>query len=138
MATLPRRLSGVLKSVVRDSVNGARATAIVRVRIAARVVGVDIPKPRALIGVVVAAATREVLVLRHMLVIITFGIVVGIGREKTEFLHDGRNIRQVGRIVRQILEIRPAILVIKFRLHGVKCQLAVLPCPVKRPGSSRC
>lgn len=40
---------------------GARATAIVRVLIAARVVGVDIPEPRVRGVVVVAATTREAL-----------------------------------------------------------------------------
>ena len=136
MATLPRRLSGVLKSVIRVS-KGARAAAKGRDRTVARAVGVDIPKPRERGVEVAAAATRDALVPRHMLVITTFGIVVGTGREKSEFLHDGRDIRKVGRVVRQILKVHPAILVVKFRLHGVKCQLAVLPCPVKRPGSSR-
>lgn len=118
MATLSRRLSGVQNPGVRVS-KGARATAIGRVPKAARVEEAGKPEPRARARAVAAATMREAPAPPHILETITFGFVVGTGREKTEFLHDGRNIRQVGRIVRQILEIRPVILVVKFRLHGI-------------------
>ena len=84
MATLPRRLSGVQKSVVRDS-KGARATATGLVLNAApdEGTGTDIAEPRVREFAVGTAAIGEALALNKADAIKTFCLVRSIGREKT-------------------------------------------------------
>ena len=136
MATLPRRLSGVLKSVVRDS-KGARATARVRARRAALAAGMDIAEPRVRGGVAATAATGDALALNKVDVIKTFCLVRSIGREKTEFLHDRWHVWKPCRVSGQCFEAPP------FRPDGqvvalcIKLDRVARPVPVQCPGRAR-